>query len=113
MVEIKQIDLEKNEVTFDDFSKVDYGMFYDKFVSYWKNRIAGETISPFDMERFMKRGSAKNLKQLVDGKKHEGYMEASIGKKLEPGLMRLIIVMVIIGAVALCVVVVLKQMGFI
>lgn len=113
MVEIKEIDLEKNEVTFADFSKVNHDVFYDAFVNYWNNRIAGETVSPFDMERFMKRGSSKNLKQLVDGKKAEGFMEASIGKKLDPGLMKMIIIMVIIGAAALIAIVVIKQMGLI
>ena len=40
MVEIREIDLKTNEVTYEDFSKVNYGMFYDAFVSYWNNRIA-------------------------------------------------------------------------
>jgi len=113
MVEIKQLDLEKNEVTFDDFSTVDYNTFYDKFVSHWNERIAGETISPFDMERFMKRGSSKNLEQLLVGKKQEGFMEASIGKKIDPNMMKWIIIIVIGGAAALIAVVVIKQMGLI
>ena len=111
MVEIKAMDLEKNEVTYDDFSKVNHGQFYDKFVAYWSQRIAGETVSPFDMERFMKRGSSKNLKQLLDGKKQEGFMEASIGKKMDPGLLRIIIIGVIVGAGCLIAVVVMKQLG--
>jgi hypothetical protein len=111
MVEIKSIDLVNNKVTYADFTEVTHSQFYDRFVSYWNNRIAGETVSPFDMERFMKRGSSKNLKQLLDGKKQEGFMEASIGKKLDPGLMRIIIIGVIVGAGCLIAVVVMKQLG--
>jgi hypothetical protein len=38
-------------------------------------------------------------------------MEASIGKKLDPGLMRIIIIGVIVGAGCLIAVVVMKQLG--
>jgi len=113
MVEIKQMDLEHNKIVFDDYSEVDYDKFYDAFVSYWNNKIAGETVSPFDMERFMKRGSAKNLKQLVDGKKAEGFIEAAIGKKLDPALMKMIFIAVIVGAGIMIAVVVIKQLGLI
>jgi hypothetical protein len=111
MVELREIDLLKDEVTYLDYNKVDFNKFYDAFVSYWNNRIAGETISPFDMERFMKRGSAKNLSQLCKAKKVEGYLEATIGKKMDPGWMKFIIIMVIIGAVALIAMYVLKTIG--
>ena len=111
MVDIISMDLEKNEVTYKNFEKVTHSKFYDAFVAYWTNRIAGETVSPFDMERFMKRGSSKNLKQLLDGKKQEGFMEASIGKKMDPGLMKIIIIGIIVGAGALIAIVVMKQLG--
>jgi len=103
MVELKEIDLDKNSVKFADHTEVSFGQFYDTFVGFWNNRIAGETISPFDMERFMKRGSSKNLKQFIDGKKSEGYMEAMLGKKVDAGFMRwvlIIVVCAIIGVVA-------------
>ena len=112
MVDLKEIDLINNSVTFDDFKKINHGQFMDTFTAYWTNRIAGETVNPTDMERFMKRGSAKNLAQLCKAKKVEGYLEASVGKKMDPGMMRIIIIMVIVGAVALIALVVLKQMGF-
>lgn len=112
MVEIREIDLEKNEITYDDFTKVDYSKFYDTFVSYWNNKIAGETISPFDIERFMKRSSAKNLDQLCKAKKVEGYLEASIGKKLDSNVIKIILVMVIVGIGAAIVMIVLKNMGY-
>ena len=111
MVEIKEIDLQKNEVTYEDFTKVDYNKFYDAFVSYWNNKIVGETLSPFDIERFMKRGSAKNLDQLCKAKKVEGYLEASIGKKLDSGMLKIILVMVVVGIVAVVAVLILKNMG--
>jgi hypothetical protein len=110
MVEIREIDLAKNEVTYEDYSKVDYGKFYDAFVSHWNNRIAGETLSPFDMERFMKRGSAKNLDQLLKAKKTEGYLEATIGKKMDAGMLKMILILVVIGIIACVVVLVLKGM---
>ena len=99
MVEIKEIDLHKNEVTYEDFSKVDYYKFYDAFVSYWNNKIVGETLSPFDIEIFMKRGSAKNLDQLCKAKKVEGYLEASIGKKMDAGFVKMILILVVIGII--------------
>jgi hypothetical protein len=111
MVELKSIDLVKNEVEYKDHDLVSFSKFYDTFIAYWNNRIAGETISPFDMERFMKRGSAKNLSQLCKAKKVEGYLEATIGKKMDPGWMKFIIIMVIIGAVALIAMYVLKTIG--
>lgn len=111
MVDIKAIDLDKNEVTYADHSKVTFPEFYDAFVAYWDKRIAGETIGPFDLERFMKRGSAQNLKQLIDGKKMEGYKEATLGKKMDPGLMRMIIIMVFVGAIALIGLIIAQKMG--
>ena len=111
MVEIKQIDVVKNEVTYEDFSKVDYGKFYDAFVDFWNHKIAGETLSPFDMERFMKRGSSKNLEQLCKAKKVEGYLEASIGKKMDSNMVKIILIMVVVGIVAVVAVLILKNMG--
>lgn len=111
MVEIKTMDLEKNEITYEDYSTVDYNKFYDAFVSYWNKRIAGETVSPFYIERFMKRSSSKNVSQLLHGKKAEGFLEATTGKKMDPGLMKMIIIAVIVGAGALIAIVVLKQIG--
>lgn len=110
MVDIKAIDLNKDEVTYEDYSKIDYSKFYDAFISYWNNKIVGETLSPFDMERFMKRGSAKNLDQLCKAKKVEGYLEASIGKKLDSGMIKIIIVMVVVAVIALVVVMIVQKM---
>lgn len=111
MVEVKEIDLVKNEITYEDYSKVDYGKFYDAFVEYWNKRIAGETITPFDIERFMKRSSSKNLKQLIDGKKAEGFLEATLGKKMNPELLKMILILVLVGVIAAVVVFIVKGMG--
>lgn len=111
MVEIKEMDLENNEITYEDFSKVNFSKFQDAFTAHWNKRIAGETISPFDIERFMKRSSSKNLKQLIDGKKAEGILEATLGKKMDPGMLRMILIMVVVGAAALIAIVVIKQLG--
>ena len=98
MVEIKEMDLENNEVTYEDFSKVNYDVFENKLREHFNNLIAGETLSPFDIERFMKRTSSKNVSQLVHGKKAEGFLEATTGKKLDPGLTKIIIIMVLVMA---------------
>lgn len=111
MVEIKEMDLENNEITYEDFSKVNYSTFQDAFIGYWNRRIAGETISPFYMERFMKRSSSKNVSQLVHGKKAEGFLEATTGKKMDPNLVKYIIIMVIICTVVGVLFFVLKSMG--
>jgi len=111
MVEIKEINLPRNEVTYGDHSKVDYSTFYNAFVAHWNNRIAGETISPFHMERFMKRGSAKNLDQLCKAKKAEGFIEATLGKKMDAGMLKLVLIMVVVGIVACVAVIILKNMG--
>jgi len=111
MVEIKEMDLENNEITYEDFSKVNFSKFQDKFISHWNKRIAGETISPFDIERFMKRSSSKNLKQLIDGKKAEGILEMTLGKKMDPGMLKFIMIMVVVLAGVGIAFFVMKQMG--
>lgn len=111
MVELKAIDLDKNEVTYEDHSRVTFDEFYDAFLAHWNHKIAGETLSPFDMERFMKRGSSKNLKQLIEGKKAEGFMEASLGKKIDSGLLKLILIMAVIGIIVVVVLIIVQKMG--
>ena len=111
MVEIREMDIEKNKITYEDFSEVKYEQFFDKLRSHFNNRIAGETLSPFDIERFMKRTSSKNVSQLVHGKKAEGFLEATTGKKMDPALVKYIIIMVVIVMVVGVVFFVLKAMG--
>ena len=107
-MEIKNIDVAKELVVFDDFTEVTPAKFQDKFEQYLKGLVAGETLMPFDMERFMKRGSSKNLKQLVDGKKAEGFDEASLGKKVDAGMMRFFLIMIVVVIIAIVAVMALK-----
>jgi len=98
-VKIVNIDKDKN-VFFSDGTKIDYDGFIECFRGFLNKRVAGETLVPADMERFMHRTSAKNLKHLMDGKKQEGFMEAVQNKMLTPrqkmalgGLVTIIVVM--------------------
>ena len=111
MVEIREMILEENKIVYDDFSMVTYDEFFDKLRSYFNNKIAGETLSPFDMERFMKRTSSKNVSQLVHGKKAEGFLEATTGKKLDFNIGKFILYMIIIVVVVGGVFFVMKMMG--
>lgn len=107
-MDIKSVDVDKEVVVFDDFSEVTPQVFQDALIKHLQGFVAGETLIPFDMERFMKRGSSKNLKQLVDGKKAEGFDEASLGKKLDAGWMKFLLIMVIVVVIAIVAVMALK-----
>lgn len=84
MTDVKSVNPQKDSVTFTDGTTITHDDFVESFKEYFHKRIAGETLMPLNMERFMKRGSAKNLKQLVDGKKHEGFMEGASTQMLSP-----------------------------
>jgi len=103
MKDIIDVDPVTNTVTYDDGSKVDFETFIVKYKEHLAGNIAGETVTHSDMERFMKRGSTKNLKQFGDARKAEGFLEATMDRKMSPEMMRLIIIVVIcvvIGVVA-------------
>ena len=85
MVEVVRVDKDKETVYFDDNTYVTFNDFIDEFQAFFKNRIAGETVTFADMERFMSRTSAKNLKLLMKGKKMEGYLEGSMDNLLSKG----------------------------
>lgn len=110
---IREIKPEENKIIYEDFTEVDYNTFENTMERHFDHRIAGETLSPFDMERFMKRGSSKNLKQLIDGKKAEGFLEASIGKKESPAWVKYVVVGVVICVILVVVFVVLGKLGII
>lgn len=112
MVELKEIDLENNSVKFEDFTIITHDDFYNKFVEHWNHRIAGETLSPVHMERFMKRTSTKNSENLIRGKKVEGYMEGRFGKKMDPAWIKMILIIAIISFVGLLGVFIMQKMGF-
>ena len=85
MVDIKSIDKNSKTITFDNDKTIKHTEFLHDFRSFLRYRIAGETLVPADMERFMRRTSGKNLSLLMKGKKAEGYMEGSLDKMLTKG----------------------------
>ena len=112
MTDIENIKIKELTVVFDDGTTCTYEEFYQKLLEHLDGRIAGETLTHSDMERFMKRSSSKNLKQLIDGKKAEGYMEGVQDKMLSPKSKITIITIVIIMIVAMIGLVIAKNMGF-
>ena len=112
MVDIKSIDLDKNQVTFEDFSTVDHDKFYNAFVEHWNGLIAGETLSPVHMERFMKRTSTKNSENLIRGKKVEGYMEGRFGKKMDAGWIKIVLIIAVVAFIAILGLVVMQKLGY-
>lgn len=112
MVDIKEINLDKNEVTYPDYTTISHQQFYDKFVEHWNGLIAGETLSPVHMERFMKRTSTKNSENLIRGKKVEGYMEGRFGKKMDVSWVKYILIIGIIAFIGLLGVFIMQKMGY-
>ena len=84
-MDIKSIDKNSKTITFDDDTTLTHNDFLHKFRTFLSHRIAGETLVPADMERFMRRTSGKNLSLLMKGKKMEGYMEGSMDRMLTHG----------------------------
>jgi len=92
---------------------VDMDGFKKAWDLFWSERIAGETITFGDMERFMSRTSTKNLKLLMKGKKMEGYLEGSLDKLLTKGQKIAIGTVVTLVMVAVLAMVILKNQGVI
>jgi len=92
-------------VTKEDFKK--------RWDTFWTNRIAGETLTFNDMERFMTRTSGKNLSNLMRGKKMEGYMEGAMDRMLTKGQKIALATVVTIIFVIIIVYIVLKNQGLI
>jgi len=110
MKEIDHIDYDNCVVYFNDGTTLTQTDFNQEFTRYFQNRIAGETISPMDMERFSKRSGGKILKDLRKLAKNEGYLEASVGKPLSKKAWNIItIVMIVI--IIMIVLAILKNMG--
>jgi len=113
MVDITRIDKENNTVYYDDGTHITFKGFIDGFRVFMKNRIAGESLYPADMERFMRRTSGKNLSQLMKGKKMEGYMEGSSDKLLTKGQKIAIATVITIIMVIIMVFILMKSQGMI
>jgi len=112
MVDLIAIDLEKNEVEYKDHERVTHDEFYNKFVQHWDHLIAGETLSPVHMERFMKRTSTKNSENLIRGKKVEGYMEGRFGKKMDAAWLKYVIIIAIGAFIVILGAVIMQKMGY-
>jgi len=113
MTDIERIDKDTRTVYYDDGTHIDYNGFIDRFRIFMKGRIAGESLYPADMERFMRRTSGKNLSQLMKSKKIEGYMEGSSDKILTRGqkiAIGTVIILVFVGAIVF---IMLKSQGVI
>ena len=113
LVDISHIDEAGKVVFYDDGTSISFDEFIKKYTYFFKNRIAGETLVPTDMEWFMKRTSGKNLEQLMKGKKYEGFLEGSQGKMLTPGMKIAIGTIATLAIVGVIVLVVLNQQGMI
>lgn len=85
MVEIKNIDETSGTVYFSDDTSIDRESYIIRFREFLKKRVAGETLTPADMEQFMRRSSSKSLSLLLKTKKEEGYLEGSSDKMLSTG----------------------------
>jgi hypothetical protein len=111
--EVKTINENTHSVSFDDGTDVNLDTFKYTFLEFLQKRIAGETLVPSDMERFMARTSAKNLKLLMKGKKMEGYLEGSMDKFLSKGSKITLLTIMVIVIVITVVVVILRSQGII
>lgn len=113
MVEIQDIDKTNGIITFDDNTKISHNDFLYSFRAFLRCRIAGETLVPNDMERFMRRTSGKNLSLLMKGKKAEGYMEGSMDHMLTKGQKIALATIVTIVFVGIILYVILESQGMI
>jgi hypothetical protein len=113
MVDINRIDKNNKTVYFDNGVSIDYKGFIDRFRLFMKNRIAGESLYPADMERFMRRTSGKNLSQLMKGKKMEGYFEGVSDKMLTRGQKIALGTVMALVFVGLIIFIILRNQGII
>lgn len=111
MTSIDHIDKANKKVTFTDKTSITLDEFSKKFREFLTKRIAGETLVPADMERFMRRTSGKSLSQLMKSKKMEGYQEGASDKILTRGQKIAIGTVVTIIFVGLIVFIVLRNQG--
>ena len=110
---IKNIDKNNKTITFDDNTTLNHKKFLHAFREFLKHRVAGETIVPADMERFMRRTSGKNLSLLMKGKKMEGYMEGSMDRMLTKGQKIALATVVTIVFVGIIIYMILESQGYI
>jgi len=111
VTEIRTVDVKQNKIIYTNGDEVTFQDVKNKLDTYLSKRFVGQTVSLSDMERFMKKSSSKNLKQLLDVKKTEGTLEALIGKKLDPRWIKIILFMALIGVGILILFMILPKLG--
>ena len=84
----------------------------EDFIDKLKTQIAGETVIWKSYERFNIGALPKTLSTLMKAVKTEAYMEAVQDKMLTPGMKISIITIATIAIIALFVVVIARNMGF-
>lgn len=103
-IKITGINEDGGTVTFSNGTVLSFEKFIADFTGFLQNRIAGETVTYADMERFMRyRTSGKSLSLLMKNKKKEGFQEGSGDKKITRGqtiAIGTIFVIFIIGVIA-------------
>ena len=113
-IKITSIDEENGIVNFSNGTVLTVDKFNEDFTNFLQGRIAGETITYADMERFMThRTSGKSLELLMKKKKSEGYLEGSGDKVLSTRQKIAIGTVVTVVMVAMVVFIVLRQQGVI
>lgn len=113
MTDIDHIDKTNKTVYFTDETNITHEGFKKKFRTFLTGRIAGETLVPADMERFMRRASGKSLEQLMKSKEMEGYMKGASDKVLTRGQKIAIATVVTVVFVGIVVFVILRSQGMI
>jgi|SRR6056297_1435872 len=111
MVEIKHIDRDNNIVYFTDGTHITHKDYVKRFRQFLKQRIAGETLVPADMEQFMRRSSSKSLSLLLKTKKEEGFLEGSSDKMLTSGQKIAIGTIIVLSFVGVIILIMLKSQG--
>lgn len=113
-IKITDIDEKNGIVTFDDGTELSVDKFNEDFQAFLQGRIAGETVTYADMERFMRyRTSGKSLELLMKNKKSEGYMEGAGDKTLTPHQKIAIGTVITLTIVAVIVFIILRGQGLI
>lgn len=113
MVEIKNIDETSGTVYFTDDTSINRGGYIIQFREFLRKRVAGETLTPADMEQFMRRSSSKSLSLLLKTKKEEGYLEGSADKFLTSGQKIAIGTVVTLAFVGVIIFIMLRSQGMI
>jgi len=111
-IELKDIDEKTGTVTFANGTKLTVDKFNQDFQAFLQNRIAGETVTYADMERFMRyRTSGKSLELLMKNKKSEGFAEGAGDKTLTKGQKIAIGTVVTVTVVIIMVFIILEGQG--